>query len=324
MNIGHQESAESLDGLNMPALEDSSRQAKPHICVCICTYKRPDMLLRLLNDLKKQETQDQFTYSIVVADNDAARSAESAVAEFATSSAIPIRYCVEPRQNISLARNKVTENADGEFVALIDDDEFPRGDWLLNLLLACRRFDVDGVLGPVLPYFDQQPPAWVVRGKFYEHATEPTGTTVEWQMARTGNVLLRRAIFDGAEPPFRPEFRGGEDQDFFRRMIEEGHKFVWCNEAVAYEVVPPARWRRKYLLQKALLRGTIARLQPTCGPLNMAKSAAAVVVYLAFLPVALIIGHHRFMDLSVRLCDHLGKLLAFAGFNPIKAPYIVN
>jgi len=282
------------------------------------------MLRRLLDDLAKQETRGEFTYSIVVADNDCQRSGEPVVIEFAAAVPIPIRYEVEPRQNISFARNKVVANTYGDYLALIDDDEFPSQEWLLNLLHACLRFGVAGVLGPVLRHFDEQPPSWVIKGGFYERPTDPTGTVVQWRTARTGNVLMKRKIVEEVEQPFRPEFRGGEDQDFFRRMIEKGHKFVWCNEAVAYEVIPPARWKRGHMLRKALLRGTIARLQPTCGPLDVAKSVIAVPAYLIALPVALIAGQHRFMNLSVRLCDHLGKLLAVAGFNPIKEPYVVD
>ena len=39
----------------------------PHISVCICTYKRPIPLKRLLDSLKQQETGGLFTYSVVVA-----------------------------------------------------------------------------------------------------------------------------------------------------------------------------------------------------------------------------------------------------------------
>src|SRR5664280_1724691 len=50
-----------------------------HISVCICTYKRPWLLKRLLGEIGKQETGGLFSYSIVVADNDALRSAEATV-----------------------------------------------------------------------------------------------------------------------------------------------------------------------------------------------------------------------------------------------------
>ena len=98
-------------------------EGQQHITVCVCTFQRPHLLRRLLEKLGEQDFGSLFTYSIVVADNDRLRSAEPVVAEFATISPIPISYCVEPRQNIALARNKAIENATGQFLAFIDDDE---------------------------------------------------------------------------------------------------------------------------------------------------------------------------------------------------------
>src|ERR1700687_4509834 len=86
-----------------------------HISVCVCTYKLPCLLRRVLDSLNSQQTNELFTYSIVVADNDRLRSAEAQVMEMAAVSAVPIRYCVEPQQNIALARNKAVENADGDY-----------------------------------------------------------------------------------------------------------------------------------------------------------------------------------------------------------------
>jgi succinoglycan biosynthesis protein ExoM len=215
-----------------------------HISVCICTYKRPQFLKRLLEEFGRQDTNGLFTYSIVVADNDHLQSAKAVVADFTAATSIPIRYCVEPRQNIALAQNKAIENAKGDFVAFIDDDEFPTSGWLLTLFKVCNEYGVDGVLGPVKPHFDEEPPKWLVKGKFYERPAYPTGFVIDWRKGRTGNVLLKGRIFAAGKQPFRPDFLTGEDQDFFRRMIEKGHVFVWCNEAAVYEVIPPIRWKR--------------------------------------------------------------------------------
>ena len=189
---------------------------------------------------------------------------------------------------------------------------------------ACGQYDVDGVLGPVKRHFDEKPPRWVVKGKFYERPTYPTGRVIDWRMGRTNNVLLKRGLFvDGAQP-FRPEFLTGEDQDFFRRMIDKGHVFVWCNEAEVYEVVPPVRWKRMFMLRRALLRGKISLVEPTFGARAVARSVVAVPVYTAALPVTLLLGHHRFMTCLVKLCDHLGTLLALLGINPVKEPYVTE
>jgi hypothetical protein len=142
---------------------------------------------------------------------------------------------------------------------------------------------------------------------------------MSWHEARTGNVLIRRQILDGINQVFSPEFgTGGEDQDFFRRMIEKGHVFIWCNEAPAYETVPPHRWKRRFLIKRALLRGKTTFRHPRNRMRNIAKSAVAVPLYAIALPFLFILGHHHFMKYFVRLFDHVGRLLALVRLNPIK------
>ena len=296
----------------------------PHICICICTYRRPAYLRHLLTELSNQETGGLFTYSIVVVDNDRLRSAEPVVKEFAASPSIPIRYCVESQQNIAMARNKAVSNASGDFIAFIDDDEFPQQRWLLTLFQACRKYGVDGALGPVKPHFDEGTPGWVIKGNFYDRPSYRTGFVIDASKGRTGNVLLKGSIFAGIGEPFRAQFQSGEDQDFFGRVIEKGHVFIWCEEAVAYEVVPPVRWKRSFMLKRALLRGGVTPLHSTFGVRDILKSLVAVPAYAVALPFALASGQHRFMTLLIKLCDHLGRLLACLGIRPIKVAYVTE
>jgi succinoglycan biosynthesis protein ExoM len=295
-----------------------------HIAVCICTFKRAAFLKRLLTDLGQQETEGLFTFSVVVADNDREESAKAVVAEVAVASPVAIRYCVQPQQNIALTRNKAIENAEGDFVAFIDDDEFPTKQWLLTLFKAWQTHGVDGVLGPVKPHYNEEPPAWVVKGGFYDRPSYPTGFVIDWRKGRTGNVLLDRKVFEGLEGPFRPEFLTGEDQDFFRRAIEKGHCFIWCHEAIAYEEVPAIRWNRSFMLRRALLRGKVSMEHPTTGAKDVAKSAVAAVVYTSALPFAWIAGEHEFMLCLVKLCDHAGRLMACVGISPVKDSYVTE
>jgi len=281
------------------------------------------MLRQLLKELEGQANGGLFTYSVVVVDNDSGRSAESVTKEFASKSPVEVKYFVEPRQGIALARNKAIENAHGNFVALIDDDEFPADGWLLTLYQTCNEYQVAGVLGPVKPHFDDRAPRWVRKGGFYDRPVHPTGRVVEWRGARSGNVLLRKEVFDGIEP-FKPEFRSGEDQDFFRRMIQEGHVFIWSKEAVVYEEVPPSRWNRTLMLRRALLRGTATALHPSSSGTHVLKSIIAIPIYGIALPFALLLGQHRFMRLLVKMCDHVGKIMALIGINAIQDAYVTE
>ena len=75
--------------------------------------------------LQRQDTNGEFTFSIVVADNDSSQSARSVVEEFARTATVETAYCVEAQQNIALVRNQAIRRCSGEFVAFIDDDEWP-------------------------------------------------------------------------------------------------------------------------------------------------------------------------------------------------------
>jgi len=116
-----------------------------HISVCICTFLRAKLLERLLERLKQQQTGNRFVFRIVVADNDSRQSAQRVVEEFAATGGIDVTYTCEPRQNIALARNRALTHATGDFVALIDDDEFPENNWLAAMLEACEKYGATGV-----------------------------------------------------------------------------------------------------------------------------------------------------------------------------------
>lgn len=299
----------------------SGARVIPHISVCVCTYKRPNALRRLLEHLATLETDGAFTYSVVVVDNDEASSAAGTVAEIAAAFPVPVRYDTEPRRSIALARNRAVANASGDYLALIDDDEFPTPGWLLSLFRTCNEYGVDGVLGPVIRHFDETPPRWFQKSNIYDRPVNPTGTAVWWKEARTGNVLLKAKAVSG-EMPFRPEFRAGEDQEFFQRKIEEGLKFIWSADARVFETIPPARWKRSYVLRKAALQGATAALMPNCGAVSIAKSIVAIPLYTLCLPFTLPFGQHRFMALMVKIADHSGKLLRRMGIDAVREEYV--
>lgn len=302
--------------------ESISPKAAVEICVCVCTYKRPEFLKRLLWEVNRQATSGLFSVSIAVVDNDAERSGEAVVAELRPSLLVPVSYDVEPQRSIARARNRVVAMTDADYLAFIDDDEFPAANWLLLLFTTCREYQTDGVLGPVLRHFEQKPPEWLEKSRFFIRPIYPTGRKVAWHDSRTSNVLVRRETVLGDEAPFRPQFRAGEDQDFFRRKTEQGFRFVWSDEAVVYETIPPNRWTRVYQVRRALLQGACEALQPSCDLKSVLKSMIAIPIYAVSMLVALPFGQHHFMTLLEKCSYHAGKLLRFFGINPIREEYV--
>ncbi len=289
-----------------------------HISVCVSTYQRPALLANLLDKLAIQDTANLFTYSVVVADNDAGESARTVVKTAMSHFSVPLKYCVEPRRSISHVRNMTVAQSQGELIAFIDDDEFPGTDWLLNHYQTVMARGCAGTLGPVLPSYTEGTPDWVKRGGFFDRPDHETGYIMPWQECRTGNVLLKREVLPNAAP-FAVEFgTGGSDVDLFRRMIEAGREFVWCQQAPVFEFVPPNRWKRAVLLKRALLRGRNSLRHPRGRAVALTKAALALPLYAVALPFLQICGHHLFMRYLIKLCDHTGRLAGAFGIELVK------
>ncbi len=287
----------------------------PHISVCIPTYKRPNLLARCLEALQSQESSG-FAYSIIVVDNDIEQSARQLVHKLRQQSPVDLCYDVEPVQNISLSRNRAIANSQTDLIAFIDDDEFPEPTWLLKLINTYNKYSADGVLGPVIPFYEGTPPKWLVKSGLCVRNSYQTGTILSnSKYMRTGNFLFGRHILGSDVTPFNTRFglTGGEDADFFARMLRMGWSFVWCKEARVYEEVPVERQKRSYFVRRAFIRGVTSADQEFFMSVGTLKSIAAVTVYSLGLPVLLAAGHHLFMKYFIKNCDHIAKLLAYGG-----------
>jgi succinoglycan biosynthesis protein ExoM len=280
-------------------------------------------LEKLLQCLDKQVTNGLFNFSIVVADNDASQSARCVVELLAKRLSVPIAYTIEPRQNIALARNASVAIATGELVAFVDDDEEPSSDWLRRLYEVLLGYGVDGVVGPVVPRFEEDAPFWAVKGGVFRRPSFKTGEAIHWRAAGIGNALVKREVLRELDGPFRPQFgAGGEDQDVFRRAMSLGRVFVWSAEAVCHEPVPSERTKVPFQLRRALLRGKVALAGTGGSWCGIFKSAIAVPAYALALPVCLAMGPHVFITQLVKSFDHLGKLLAACGVDVVGDRYI--
>jgi hypothetical protein len=168
----------------------------------------------------------------------------------------PLRYVVEKRKGIPIARNAaVAAGRDAPWIAFIDDDETPAPDWLDRLLRAQREHDADVVTGPVLPRFVDAPPAWIEEGGFFAPVDHPDATPL--QSAYTNNVLVRTACLEALPALFDERFQlgVGEDRDLFERIAMRGGRIVWCAGARVHESIPAERVTLRWLLRRSLRVG---------------------------------------------------------------------
>jgi glycosyltransferase involved in cell wall biosynthesis len=298
---------------------------KDHISICICTFRRNPMLERLLRKLKLQEADNLFTFSIVVVDNDATGPAKELVARLAVELNLEIRYDIEQENTIPAARNRALELSRGNLIAIIDDDEFPPAEWLLRMFKGIQTFDVDGALGPVYPFFDNKPPAWLIKGRFCERQAYRTGTILEWDQTRTGNVLLKKSVFDEQHLQFDLNMKtSSSDKTFFKHAMKVGYRFVAIEEAPVYEIVPPGRWTMKYYLMRSLAHGfnsyknRVEEIHGLSRVMMPLKSMLALFAYILLIPFSACLGTHRLVRCLEGGGYHLSRLLAMLGIEVIR------
>jgi succinoglycan biosynthesis protein ExoM len=234
-------------------------QVRP-VAICICTFRRPRQLSRLLSALLGV-TRPAATCFVIV-DNDGKDSEiEVLVTNFRAASKAPVEYLVEQSPGISAARNAALAAArrtGAAMMAMLDDDGWPSRDWLTSLLATQQASGAVAVGGPVEPVFasSHRVPKrferlWSVRegrmkGRPYVYCT--------------CNCLLDldASIFLG-DRPFPDDFgeSGGEDSVFFRRLFFSGGRMAWANDAVVFEEVPAERASLDWLRRRWYRQGNV-------------------------------------------------------------------
>lgn len=298
---------------------------RPTVSVCIATFRRPEKLSRLLDDLTRQDWRPE---EVVVVDNDVNGSA-GPVIEARRRAGFPcaLIHGLQPRQNISLTRNRTVELASGEWLAFIDDDERAPRTWLRRLMECRERTVADGVLGPVLPTLPADAPAWIRRGSFHHWPRMPTGTRVPANRLRFGNVLLSRRLLAQQAGPFDPAcgLTGGEDGDLLNRLRLAGAKLVWCDEASVIEPVDPSRTRLGWLWRRALrggqdharhlLRGRYGTHGTFGRALYFLRAGIQALLAAGLALATMGASRHQGIHWLLRVSANLGKLSVLAGFH---------
>jgi len=308
------------DGTSGVALEDV-----PPVVVCVATHCRPLGLERLLKGLDALAFTrcSPRSISIVVVDNDPARSAAATCAALAPGSRWPLVYVSEPRRGIPFARNAAVNRArelGAELLAFIDDDEVPEPNWLDELIVVMSETGAAVVTGPVLPAFEEQVPPWIARGRFFDRERHRTGSFQD--RAVTGNVLLRLDVLAKMPLPFdeqRP-LSGGTDTHLFRRIIAEGHKIAWADDAIVHEWNPASRLTARWLVLRAFRvssnwSSTELELQPELRvrAARVAKAMARIAQGLVLLPVGVLAGRHVLVRAGQLVATGAGFIAGMTG-----------
>jgi glycosyltransferase involved in cell wall biosynthesis len=335
---------------NRPIGSDSTRHL--NVAICICTYRRALQLDSLLGALANQSWRrlPQPAIIVFVVENETAGAGKEIYEKHLAQGKLSIRYIVEPRLGIPMARNRFLDIATShfDFIAFIDDDELPAPDWLEQLLLLQIATNADAVTGPCVASYVASPPAWMVRGHF--HGCSAPTPLQDWEVSMpvrvlrgltrrcappetlasgsrvkrfsTSNVIIRSEILRATGLHFDESLgsSGGSDTLFSRRIALAGYRMIWSNEAIVYDMIPPARMSAHWLIRRALQHGYQAtlidsRLEIGFMP-KMQRSVFAlgrVLFNLLLIPRAVFRGTHHVIWHLLQVARGLGQIIGQFG-----------
>lgn len=236
--------------------------------VIICTYNRSASLLNNLKSLQAQDLPEDFPWEIVVVDNNSIDDTQSVVTTFAEESGLPIRYVKEENQGLSNARNKGVIEAQGKYVAFTDDDAIVDRHWVREIYNTFETHRCDCVGGKIYLQLEKNIPKWLTKDLWGFLGYLDYGDTSLFfdshdKYPHGGNIAFTKEVFDRIGY-FNPTLGrtgnlsiGGEEVEFFRRLLKVGGVIVYQPAALVHHVISSNRLKKKYFRRLHYLEGDV-------------------------------------------------------------------
>jgi len=187
-------------------------------------------------------------------------------------SAWQVRIVREDKLGVAHARNRAVQEAQGEYLIFLDDDETPDADWLVTyeFLIQERRPDAFG--GRIEVMFESERPPWLTDELLgflghLDYGSQPLPLTALNTPCYTGNFGFRLStcqavgVFDTQLGRRGNANNGGEDVDFYRRLVVSGFTVWWAPEALIYHRIQATKIKRSYFLDLHYRQGRMEAIR---------------------------------------------------------------
>ena len=284
------------------------------IIIGICTHNRNRTLDICLEKINTMCLPANATLELVVIDNYGNANAQSVIDKFQNNK-YKINYFATKTNSIAESRNYCLEKcleANPDYIAFIDDDEYPNNNWLNTFYNYINETDADILTGPVISKFvdndlnEIEIPKHLRKNFLFNlHKKRETGDICT--TCATNNVFINAKILKETPVFFDENFNkmSGEDLDFFTRLAQKGHKILWCKEASVNEFVPPNRCTLKYILKRnfnnGYLRIFMKKKYKNINIKNHINTLINILIFTLTLPFSILLGKTQFIN-NLGLC----------------------
>ncbi|MBO0349485.1 hormogonium polysaccharide biosynthesis glycosyltransferase HpsE [Phormidium pseudopriestleyi FRX01] len=102
------------------------------LTVAIPTYNGATRLIQVLEALRQQVQTENIAWEIIIIDNNSSDQTAQIVKDYQATwtQNYPLNYYFEGQQGLAFARERAIQEAKGQWIAFLDDDNIPASDWI--------------------------------------------------------------------------------------------------------------------------------------------------------------------------------------------------
>ena len=196
----------------------------------------------------------------------------------------PVRIIREEKLGLSNARNCAIRELHGAYLIFIDDDKTPDSQWLRSYERCILTYKPDAIEGKIDVFIEHGQPQDLLKNKLpgfldrLDYGHERWLIDPSTQFYR-GKFSARREVFDEISDFDSDQGRkgrvnaGGQDTDFYRRLVSNGYKVRWLPDAIIFHRILADRLHRKCFLslhynlcwiEGERKRGRLRQILPKC------------------------------------------------------------
>ncbi len=244
----------------------SVSRAEPLISVVLCTRNRAELFDKAMASVVAQDFP-KSAYEIIVVDNGSSDHTRGVAHRYEAEA--NVRYLLEERVGLCVARNTGWRAASAAYVALFDDDAVARPGWLAAIADAFARYagDVGVIGGRVEPIWLAPRPDWL--------ADELAGalTIIDWGPEEKEIPDLRREWLVGANMAcpkaviaevggFHPwldrvgnNLLSSGDVHLEMEIVRRGYRCVYVPAMAIAHLAPPSRLTQAWFAKRFYWQG---------------------------------------------------------------------
>lgn len=239
--------------------------------VALCTHNHADRLARTLRDLRALRAP-KAPWELLIVDNGSTDGTASMLRAQVWPPGWQVRVVREEKLGLSNARNCAIREATGEYLIFIDDDETPDPDWLCAYERLIDAHAPDAFGGRIEVLFEGQRPEWLAddllgflgqlhRSDEVVPLSEPGASFYGGNFGFRKTVCRRIGEFDSMLGRKGTDNTGGEEVDFYRRLLAAGFRVWWTPHAVIHHRIEAEKLNRRYFLDLHYRQGWMEGLR---------------------------------------------------------------